>query len=137
MAVWLERIRWPILVLGLIALAAAAAWYFITGDFGVPSRALLVVGVLLVGIYVAIEPGEVAEALGSRGARYGGNTVLVAVVFLGILGVVNFLSIRHSQRWDVTASGINTLSEQTQKVLDGLPAPVHVTAFVNPNDRVA
>ena len=130
-----ERIRFPVLIIGLIALAAAAVWYFIQGYFDTPQRILLVVGVLLVGIYVAIEPGEVAGALGSRGARYGGNALLVVVVFLGILGLLNFLSIRHSQRWDVTASGVNTLSDQTQKVLDGLPAPVHVTAFLIPDDQ--
>jgi ABC-type uncharacterized transport system involved in gliding motility auxiliary subunit len=132
-----ERIRFPVLIIGLIALAAAGVWYFIQGYFDTPQRILLVVGVLLVGIYVAIEPGEVAGALGSRGARYGGNTVLVIVVFLGILGLLNFLSIRHSQRWDVTATGVNTLSDQTQKILDGLPAAVRVTAFMNPDERGA
>ncbi|HEY7067835.1 MAG TPA: Gldg family protein [Chloroflexota bacterium] len=130
-----ERIRFPVLVLGILAIAAAAVWYFIQGYFDTPQRILLVVGVLLVGIYVAIEPGEVTSTLATRGARYGGNAVLVAVVFLGILALLNFLAIRHSQRWDVTASGVNTLSEQTQKVLDGLPSPVHVTAFVSPDDR--
>jgi ABC-type uncharacterized transport system involved in gliding motility auxiliary subunit len=129
------RIRFPVLILGIISLVAAGVWYFIQGYFDTPQRVLLVVGVLLVGIYVAIEPGEVAGALGSRGARYGGNSLLVIVVFLGILGLLNFLSIRHSQRWDVTASGVNTLSDQTQKVLDGLPAPVQVTAFMNPDDQ--
>jgi ABC-type uncharacterized transport system involved in gliding motility auxiliary subunit len=132
-----ERIRFPVLILGIIALAAAGVWYFIQGYFDTPQRVLLVVGVLLVGIYVAIEPGEVASALGTRGARYGGNAVLVALVFIGILALLNFLSIRHSQRWDVTASGVNTLSDQTQKVLDGLPAPVHVSAFMNPDERGA
>ncbi|HLH22520.1 MAG TPA: Gldg family protein [Chloroflexota bacterium] len=137
MVAWFERIRFPVLILGIIALAAAAVWYFIQGYFDTPQRLLLIVGVLLVGIYVAIEPGEVVGAIGSRGARYGGNTLLVIVVFLGILGLLNFVSIRHSQRWDVTASGVNTLSDQTQKVLDGLPQPVHVTAFINPDDRGA
>ena len=135
MAAWFERIRFPVLILGLIALVAALSWYLITGDFGVPPRALLVVGVLLVGIYVAIEPGEVAGALGSRGARYGGNALLVALVFLGILALLNFLSIRHSQRWDVTANREFSLSDQTRKVLDSLPAPVHVTAFMSPGER--
>jgi ABC-type uncharacterized transport system involved in gliding motility auxiliary subunit len=135
MAAWFERIRFPVLILGLVALVAALCWYLITGEFGIPPRALLVVGVLLVGIYVAIEPGEVAGALGSRGARYGGNALLVALVFLGILALLNFLSIRHSQRWDVTANREFSLSDQTRKVLDSLPAPVHVTAFMSPGER--
>jgi ABC-type uncharacterized transport system involved in gliding motility auxiliary subunit len=135
MAAWFERIRFPVLILGLVALVGALCWYLITGDFGAPPRALVVVGVLLVGIYVAIEPGEVAGALGSRGARYGGNAVLVALVFLGILGLLNFLSVRHSQRWDMTANREFTLSDQTNKVLDQLPAPVHVTVFMAPGER--
>jgi ABC-type uncharacterized transport system involved in gliding motility auxiliary subunit len=135
MAAWFERIRFPVLILGLVSLVAALAWYLITGNFDIPPRALLVVGVLLVGIYVAIEPGEVAGALGSRGARYGGNAVLVALVFLGILALLNFLSIRHSQRWDVTANREFSLSDQTHKVLDGLQQPVHVTVFMSPGER--
>ncbi|HZU06739.1 MAG TPA: Gldg family protein [Chloroflexota bacterium] len=132
MAALLDRIRLPVLALGLLALLAALAWYLVTGEFGIPPRVLLVVGVLLVGIYVAIEPREVATALGSRGARYGGNTLLAALVFLGILALANFLVIRHSQRWDVTANQVFTLSDQTRKVLDSLPAPVHVTVFAQP-----
>jgi ABC-type uncharacterized transport system involved in gliding motility auxiliary subunit len=130
-----DRVRIPVLALGIIALLSAAVWYLVSGDFGIPPRLLLVVGVLLVGIYVAIEPGEVAGALGSRGARYGSNALLVIVVFVGILALVNFLSVRHSQRWDVTANRSFSLSEQTQKVLDNLPAPVHVIAFMTPGDK--
>ena len=133
----LERIRFPVLILGILALLAAGVWYLITGDFGIPSRVLLVAGVLLVGIYVSIEPGEAAGALTSRGARYGGNMVLAALLLLGILALLNFLSIRHSQRWDVTANRSFSLSDQTQKVLNNLPAPVHVIAFMSPGERQA
>jgi ABC-type uncharacterized transport system involved in gliding motility auxiliary subunit len=137
MALWLDRARVPALLLGILALLAALAVYLITGEFGMPPRILLVAGVLLVGIYVAIEPAEAAGAVTSRGAIGSGNTVLVAVAFLAILGLVNFLSIRHSQRWDVTANRSFSLSDQTQKVLDNLPAPVAVTAFVAPGDKSA
>jgi ABC-type uncharacterized transport system involved in gliding motility auxiliary subunit len=137
MAVWAERLRIPLMLLGGVALLAAAAWTLITGEFGVPPRILLVAGVLLIGIAVSIEPGDAADALKTRGARYGGNALLAALVVVGILALVNFLSVRHSQRWDVTASGAFTLSDQTQKVLNNLPAPVHVTAFMNPEQAAS
>jgi ABC-type uncharacterized transport system involved in gliding motility auxiliary subunit len=137
MAVWAERLRIPLVILGGVALLAAVAWTLITGEFGVPPRILLVAGVLLIGIAVSIEPGEAADALKTRGARYGGNTLLAALVVVGILALVNFLSVRHSQRWDVTATGVFTLSDQTQKVLNNLPAPVHVTAFMNPDQATS
>ncbi|HLI27950.1 MAG TPA: Gldg family protein [Chloroflexota bacterium] len=136
MATLLERIRLPVLVVGGLALLAAGAWYLVTGEFGLPPRVLLVAGVLLVGIYVAIEPGEVAGALGARTTRYGANTVLAVVLFVGILGLANFLSIRYSHRWDVTASGQFSLSAQTQKVLDGLTQPVHIVAFMTPGEQL-
>ena len=135
MAALLERIRIPILAVGVLALLAAAAWYLVTGEFGIPPRVLLVAGVLLVGIYVAIEPAEVAGALGARTTRYGANTVLAVVVFIGILGLLNFLSIRYSHRWDVTANRQFSLSDQTQKVLDGLTQPVHVIGFMAPGEQ--
>ena len=46
------------------------------------------------------------------------------VVMLGILAAVNYLSNRRNQRWDLTANQFNSLSEQSQKILAGLDAPL-------------
>ena len=92
-------------------------------------------GVLLVGIYVAIEPGEVSGALRSRGARYGGNALLVVFVFIGILGAGELPEPAGTPSVGTSPPTALQPSEQTQKVLDNLPAPVHVIAFMTPGDR--
>lgn len=62
--------------------------------------------------------------------RYGINTALVIVIFLGIISLIGTLSYRHNWRKDFTANKRHSLSEQTRNVLKELSAPIRVTAFV-------
>ena len=52
-------------------------------------RILVAGGVLLLGIYVALDPEDVWAKLTGRGALYSGNTLLIAAAALVILGLVN------------------------------------------------
>jgi ABC-type uncharacterized transport system involved in gliding motility auxiliary subunit len=54
------------------------------------------------------------------------------LVVLAVLIAVNYLSNRRFQRWDLTENAIHTLSEQSQKVVSGLDAPLRILVF----DRV-
>ena len=69
------------------------------------------------------------RAPGSRSARHGANAAAIVLAFLGILVVLNILSIRHNLKWDSTEGKIFTRSEQTVQVLKGLGKDVTVTAF--------
>jgi ABC-type uncharacterized transport system involved in gliding motility auxiliary subunit len=64
-----------------------------------------------------------------RSTRMGANSLLMAVLFAGILVIVNFLAARHSQQWDFSETQRFTLSPQTLRVLRGLPREVKVTVF--------
>ena len=64
-----------------------------------------------------------------RSTRMGLNSVLMVVLFVGILVIVNFLAARHSQRWDFSETQHFTLSPQTLQVLRGLTREVKVTVF--------
>ncbi len=64
-----------------------------------------------------------------RSTRFGANSFLMTVLFLGILILVNFILSRHYFRIDLTEAGEFTLSPQTVKVLQSLPREVRVTAF--------
>lgn len=76
-----------------------------------------------------------ARAPGSRAARYGANAALIALAFLGILVILNYLASRHNEKWDLTAEKAFTRSEQTLKVLKGLQQDVAVTAFFSDRDE--
>jgi len=97
-------------------LSKAVMWMLISG------------GVLLLAALVG-NFREVAAFFSSRGGRLGTNTVVLVFSVLVILGIVNFLGYRHSQRWDWTPEKLNTLSDETKKVVGGLKRDVHVIRF--------
>ncbi len=64
-----------------------------------------------------------------RSTRLGINSVLMAVLFMGILGIINFLGTRHFQRWDLSETQSFSLAPQTHSVLRNLKQPVTITVF--------
>jgi ABC-type uncharacterized transport system involved in gliding motility auxiliary subunit len=64
-----------------------------------------------------------------RQARYGALATVSVLVALGIVVAVNYLGARENWRKDLTATQLNSLSEQTVKVLTSLKEPVKFTVF--------
>lgn len=64
-----------------------------------------------------------------RSTRLGLNSILMVLLFIGILGIINFLAARHTLRWDFSETQHFTLAPQTQRVLRTLPREVKVTVF--------
>ncbi len=73
---------------------------------------------------------EALKALSvQRSTRMGANSVLIVVLFAGILAIVNFLGARHSQRWDLSETQRFTLAPQTYRILRGLTRDIKITVF--------
>jgi ABC-type uncharacterized transport system involved in gliding motility auxiliary subunit len=70
-----------------------------------------------------------AERIFGRNLRFGTNLVIAAVAVLGIIAVVEAISLRHSYRLDLTANKRYSLSPQSRQLLAELPQPVKATAF--------
>ena len=85
---------------------------------------------ILVNVFNAIK-----KILSLRSVRYGGNTLVVSVILLIILGLVNFIVNRHSYRFDLTAAKQFSLAPQTQKILKNLKKNVRVTAFFKSGEK--
>ena len=64
-----------------------------------------------------------------RSTRLGMNSIVMVVMFIGILAIANFLVARHSTRWDFSETGHFTLAPQTFQVLRGLTQDVKFTVF--------
>ena len=62
------------------------------------------------------------------------QSLLFTLLFLAIIGTLAWLSTRYQLQADWTASGRNTLTSDSRKVLDTLEAPVRITAFAREND---
>jgi gliding motility-associatede transport system auxiliary component len=65
----------------------------------------------------------------SRSTKLGLNSVLMVVIFLSIVGILNFIASRHTRRVDLSETNRFTLASQTEKVLKGLQRNVKITAF--------
>jgi len=78
---------------------------------------------------------EGVKVVKRRKAKYGINSVVAILFFIGLLGLVNFISNRHHVRADLTQSGLFSLADQTVKVLKGLDKEVVAYAFFQVPDR--
>lgn len=130
----LDTLRGVAGFLGPVLLLAAAGYWLVNGAFDTPMRLLLAGGIVFVGIYVAIDPEDVWSQITSRGSIYGGNTVVLAVAFLAILGLLNVVGQRRHERWDLTVNKTFTLSEQTLQILSTLDDSVRVIGFYSDQD---
>ncbi|MEZ4280163.1 MAG: GldG family protein [Myxococcota bacterium] len=93
----------------------------------------LVAGVVLLAAAVFMSVDTLRERVRSgatrRAGRYGSSAVFGAVFGVAILGLLAFLSVRHSHRFDVSEAGVHTLSQQTKELIAGLESDVQITAF--------
>ena len=80
--------------------------------------------------YLSTGLENLREFLGERSTRYGTSTVLASLIFIGILGILNFLAYRHSHRFDLTSEKVFSLSPQSAQVLAGLTQDLRMEAFV-------
>lgn len=131
---WREKVPGAALIAGILSLCISGGLYLVYSRLDRPGLAFLILGVGLLAIYLVEDFDNVLRAFSGRHARYGGNTAAMILIFLAIIGVLNFLSVRHSYRWDLTAAREFSLSAQTVKVLQSLKEPVGVKAFFRDGD---
>lgn len=72
---------------------------------------------------------ENRKALTSRTAAYTFNTLTVAILVVSILGVLNFLGQRYPGKLDLTKNKLNTVSDQTTKLVKGLAKDLNVSFY--------
>jgi ABC-type uncharacterized transport system involved in gliding motility auxiliary subunit len=70
-----------------------------------------------------------AERFFGRNLRFGTNLAIAAIAVLGIITLVEAISLRHSHRFDMTANKRYSLSPQSQQLMAELPQAVKATAF--------
>lgn len=121
-------------LVGAAALFLGLALWLISGSLELLNEIPLAIGILLLAVYVLLEPMQVREAVTGRTARYGGNALVMSLALVGILVMVNFLSNRHYKRFDLTQTKQFSLSNQTVQILKALPRPVKITAFLSSQD---
>jgi ABC-type uncharacterized transport system involved in gliding motility auxiliary subunit len=126
-----------ILSLGLIGVFVPLIVYLLRHQFNIFGKVVFALGILCLILYIALDYARLLRALGGRQVRYGGNAVLMSVLFIGIIALLVFMSQRYSKRIDLTSSHSFSVSQQTTKVLDNLAQSVKVWAFFGQADDKA
>ncbi|MBI5504851.1 MAG: GldG family protein [Deltaproteobacteria bacterium] len=104
-------------------------------SFGWFSALHVAAGLVCVIWYFASGSGSLTEFLRRRSTRYGTNAVVYSIVFVVVVVMLNFIGTRYSKRWDLSAAGVNSLTDATRQVLDKLDTEVQILAFVGPQDK--
>ena len=91
-------------------------------------------GLILFLAGVVLNAKTIGAALSGRKARAASASLGYTLTVLAVVVLVNFLASRHHKRVDLTENKDFSLSEQTAKVLDGLPREVTLTSFSREGD---
>jgi ABC-type uncharacterized transport system involved in gliding motility auxiliary subunit len=115
--------------LGAVLVFGALAIRFLKPDWQQYATWAAWGGLVCVLLYTLGQWRDIARTFQRRQAKYGTVAVLSVVVVLAILVAINYLSSRQNKRWDLTAAGTYSLSDQTRQVLGQLKEPVKVLVF--------
>jgi ABC-type uncharacterized transport system involved in gliding motility auxiliary subunit len=74
----------------------------------------------------------ISKASRSRQARFGSNSLVSLLAVVGILILANLIVKNQGWRWDSTKNKVNSLSNETIKVIKSLKKPVKFVVFARP-----
>jgi ABC-type uncharacterized transport system involved in gliding motility auxiliary subunit len=121
-------------LVGIILLAFAGAAFFLAGFTGPFDRLYIlahaVVGVLALAAYLSSGLENLRTFLGERSTKFGTSALVASLFFIGILASLNYISLRHHHRFDLTEAGVFSLSPQSVQVVKALDKDLHIQAFV-------
>lgn len=124
-------------LLGLIGLVlllfAVVAAVFTRGRSGFDVLYIFINGLFgLFALIAYLSAGleHLRGVVSERSTRYGVNVLVSSVLFLAILGLANYVSVRHHHRFDLTEQGVFSLSPQSSNVVKNLQDDLQIQAFV-------
>jgi ABC-type uncharacterized transport system involved in gliding motility auxiliary subunit len=123
---------------GFVGAAMALAGYVrytIQEIWGWFNLSLVIVGLVLLAASIVLNFGAIVAAFRGRQGKLGANTVVLSIAVIAILVVVNYLGFRYHKRFDLTAEGLYTLSDQTTKIVGNLQKDVKVIKFDRSDDQ--
>lgn len=125
----MNRIGKALLVCSGLALMVAGVLYVLGLPFTNYTWLPLAVAGVLLALEIAIDRVLYFQFFSMRTTKHGMNMGVMILLVIGILIGINFIAIRQNKKWDVSAEKINSLSEQTVKLLKGLTDDLEVIGF--------
>lgn len=112
----------------ILVLAAVLAW-LVSPELAALRRTLALAGLACIVLYGAGHWRQVGRSFARRQTRYGALAGASVLLVLTIVTALNYVLARQNRRWDLTAGGQYSLSDQTRQVLDTLAGPVLIRVF--------
>ncbi len=119
--------------LAIVSLVLASLIYVFLPEIDFSGQILLGFSTIFLLLFIIGAYSEVRAGVTSRQTRYGTNTGLMLVAFIGIMAMLNVVAAQNRIRWDMTAGGQYTLARQTITVLNELKDPIKVIGFFTAN----
>ena len=116
-------------VFGLVFIAAALVSYFLNKTWGNLQTGFVIAGAVLVVVALALKSGEIRAGMGKRSTKFGINSGISVLLFLGVLGLVNYLGDKHQKRWDMTTERLHSLGDESTKVAAQVKEDLRIKAF--------
>ena len=112
-----------------LSLVAALVVQVMTGVWLNLNSALLGLAGALVALAILFDWKLYWEFFTMRTTKHGMNMGALIVMVITLLVCLNYLANKHNKTWDVTQEKLNSLSEQTTKLLTGLNKDLEVKVF--------
>ncbi len=121
-------------VLGGVLMTFGVVGGFVFNTFLDPIIALhIVAGAALIASWFVLAGVKHIHMSGalvrSRQARFGFSAGVGIIVFVGILGIINYIGFKNPKKWDLTEENVYSLSEQSVKIVSALKEPLRLVAF--------
>src|SRR4030095_1386966 len=123
-------------IFGLVLVASALIAYFIRKNWPHYQTGVVIAGFALIVISLVLKSGEIRAGLGRRSTKFGINSGISVLLFLGVLALVNYLGEQHQKRFDMTTEHLHSLGDESTKVLGELKQDVQVKAFFPGGDEL-
>ena len=116
------------LLISCVALIAYAVSHVFFGGMNLD---FVTLGAFVLGVVASIgfDRRLWAEFLTMRTTKHGMNMGLVILLMVSGVVCVNYLALKHNKTWDLTTERLNSLSEQSTKLLDGLKDDLKIKLF--------
>ncbi|MEK7702939.1 MAG: Gldg family protein [Nitrospirota bacterium] len=116
-------------MIGVLLGIAGLAVYLAKPDWVIAYTTLEALAAIHLIVFFITHFEVLREVSHQRSTQFGANSILMVVIFVAILGIINFMIAQHEVRVDFSGADTFTLSPQTVQILKGLKQDVKISGF--------
>lgn len=122
-------------IIGAVLFLFSLVLYSIENVWGVFNWVTLILGLAGIGYFTYTYYKNREKGISKRSLQYGSNVLVQVIIVIGIMGFLAFITTRQNFRSDWTVNKLYSLSDQTNKIMEGLDKDVRITAFYKAGEQ--